>query len=177
MEEFWLELFRSAIQNIAPVVLSLATVDSESDPQVRSVILRRITDVGGLWFTSDSRSAKNAELRAHPTAAAVCWLPGTREQFRFRGPVRFVDNETERSQVWGALSGETRAMFLWPDPGMPRRTGSRFAAAAHQPSPPQTFTLLSLEPRVVEHLLLSVHPHRRRRWTMKDQWECEELNP
>jgi PPOX class probable FMN-dependent enzyme len=176
MTDSWINLFRSAVENVSPIVLSLATADSYGDPSVRCVICRRITDSGGLWFVSDSRSQKNAELLARPSAAAACWLAESRQQFRFRGPTRFITDEAGRKQTWGELSPTTRAMFFWPQPGA-ERADATFISQSDEPIPPETFSLISLEPQTVEHLVLSVHPHRRRRWTLPTGWYCQELNP
>jgi hypothetical protein len=141
------------------------------------VICRRIGEDGSLWFTSDSRSAKMSEIAAHRRAAVVCWLPDSREQYRFCGPVELVNDESLRQQFWDALTPETRAMFFWPEPGAPRSANSAFAPTANAPGPPGTFSLLSLRPVSVEHLMLSNYPHRRRRWTLATSWQREKLNP
>ena len=177
MEESWIELFRSAIKDIAPVVLSLATVDSGGDPQVRSVILRRMAENGGLWFTSDLRSQKNRQLLAHRNAAAVCWLAQSRQQFRFAGVVQVIGDEADRQYVWSELTPQTRAMFFWPEPGAPRSEDAAFVSSSAKQMAPRNFSLLALHPTIVEHLLLSCDPHRRRQWVRTEGWRCRELNP
>jgi pyridoxamine 5'-phosphate oxidase len=173
----WIELFRVAVERLSPIVLSLASVDAAGDPQVRSVICRRIGDDGSLWFTSDARSAKMSELLAHPHAAAVCWIPESRQQLRFRGLVNRITDPELLRQFWEATTPQTRAMFSWPEPGVSRAADSAFISTTDAVEPPDTFALLTLRPIMVEHLLLSSHPHRRRRWRLANSWCCEELNP
>ena len=87
----------------APIVLSLATVDADCRPHVRSVICRRSDEDGSLWITADSRSDKHAQLKEHPFAEAVIWIEKTREQFRFRGPVHILDassHSQDRVDLW-----------------------------------------------------------------------------
>jgi pyridoxamine 5'-phosphate oxidase len=177
VQQSWTDLLRAAVEAVNPNVFSLATVDSNGDPQVRSIICRRIADDGSLWFTTDSRSAKVGEFLAHPQAAAIFWLPESRQQFRFSGLVRFMTDDAARAEIWRELTPETRAMFFWPEPGRPRASDSSFVPSSAEIVPPQTFSLLSLQPTIVEHLLLSSHPHRRRRWMIADAWRVEELNP
>ena len=163
-----------------PMILALATVDEAGEPQVRSVVCRHIDDDGELWITSDSRSAKHRELIRHPRAATVAWFPAAREQFRFNGPVEILDSfstRPERADIWQALSPETRATFLWPDPGRPRVEASAFVRSSDQVVPPASFEVLVLRPVTVEQLVLTKHPHQRRRWELNGAWSVRELNP
>lgn len=182
MDVPWLELLRSAIaaEGERPTVLSLASVDSNGDPQVRSVICREVGDDGSLWITSDSRSAKNGQLAAHPQSAAVFWAPMSRQQFRFAGMTRSVPPvplDQHRLDLWRRLTPETRATFFWPAPGAPRQPEAPFVSNSHAIAPPQNFSVLVFHPEVVEHLDVGSHPHRRRRWSHAESWAVQELNP
>lgn len=184
MEVPWLEAFRSAAVREAagrPIVLALATVDEAGDPQVRSVVCRRVDDQGAIWITSDARSAKHRQIANHGRAAAVAWFPAPREQFRFSGPVQMLDASSGspgRTILWQSLSPETRATFLWPAPGAPRTApDDAFARTNDDAAPPASFEGLILRPDLAEHLVLSTHPHRRLRWTFNRQWNVQEINP
>jgi PPOX class probable FMN-dependent enzyme len=182
MEIPWLQPFRAAAASEPgrPTIIALATVDAAGDPQVRSVVCRRIDDDGRLWITSDARSAKHDELVHRPRAAAVAWFPATREQFRFNGGVRIIDsnaNDPAAEKIWRDLPPATRAMFYWPPPGQPRAPADAFVESADATEPPASFEVLVLQPDRVEHLSLAVHPHQRRRWDWDADWWMEELNP
>jgi pyridoxamine 5'-phosphate oxidase len=183
MEIPWLEPFRSAAAREAgrPIILALATVDEAGDPQVRSVVCRRVDDQGTLWIASDARSAKHHEIASHRRVAAVAWFPAPREQFRFSGLVQILDHSSDspdRANLWQSLSPETRATFLWPAPGAPRTASDdAFARASDDAAPAPSFEIGVLRPDVTEHLVLSTHPHRRRRWTFEHQWRVQEINP
>ncbi|HEY2585890.1 MAG TPA: pyridoxamine 5'-phosphate oxidase family protein [Tepidisphaeraceae bacterium] len=183
MEIPWLEALRAAEREAGrPMILSLATVDDAGDPQVRSVVCRRVDDRGMLWIASDARSVKHRQLAMHPRAAAVAWFPATREQFRFSfsGSVQILGGSSESSdrvELWRSLAPETRATFFWPDPGGLRTAGDdAFAKTSDVADPPPSFELLVLHPTAVDHLVLTAHPHRRRRWTSEGQWALRELN-
>lgn len=179
----WVESIRAARSraNDGPLILSLATVDSDGGPQVRSVVCRRLEDDGTISITSDARSAKNAQLVRDPRAAAVAWFPVTREQFRFEGPAEVLgatSNDPGRTRIWRDLSPQTRATFFWPASGEPKHADpGAFIRASEAPEPPASFEVLLLRPRTVEHLLLTTHPHQRTRWTLDVDWSQELLNP
>jgi pyridoxamine 5'-phosphate oxidase len=178
----WLQSFRAAVASEPgrPAIIALATVDAAGDPQVRSVVCRRIDDEGRLWITSDARSAKHDQLARHPRAAAVAWFPTTREQFRLNGAVEIMDNRSidpARADLWRDLPPATRATFYWPAPGQARAPLDRFVETADAIEPPASFEILVLLPTRVEYLLLSSQPHQRRRWDRKANWITEELNP
>jgi PPOX class probable FMN-dependent enzyme len=178
----WLEPFRTAelSEEGRQLILSLATIGVTGDPKVRSVICRRIDERGQIWIASDARSGKHRELHAYPRASAVAWFPAVREQFRFDGPARILDSATDipdRVELWRALPPTTRAMFFWPAPGTPRVSTESFVASSEALEPPPTFEILVLQPIRVEHLVLTTHPHQRRRWERGVQWTMQELNP
>ena len=67
-------------------VMALATLDERGDPWVRHVLLSAYGR-GRLHFHTDQRSAKAAELAAHPRAAATIVWPDIGRQLSVSGPV------------------------------------------------------------------------------------------
>ena len=144
------------------------------------MICRCLDEDGRLWLTTDSRSAKHAELSLRSNAAAAAWFPATREQFRFEGRVEMLGESSvglERAKVWRTLTAETRATFQWPRPGEPRASDGEFVKSNEALDPPASFGVLLLRPEKVEHLNLKTHPHQRRCWRRDGQWSVRELNP
>ena len=178
----WLTEFRRAAGDLRrqpPLVMALATTDAGGAPRARSVVCRHVTDDGGLWFASDARSEKNAHLRRRPEVEAVAWLAGSREQFRFFGRAELLTDGGDRLDLLRELSDASRAMFFWPDPGRPRTADTVAfprSITADTP-PPASFEVIVVRPIQVEHLALTGHPHRRRRWCAETGWRGEELNP
>ena len=160
-----------------PRIASMATVDAGGRPHVRSVVCRRIGP-GSIWIASDARSDKNGQVRANPAVELAFWLPRRREQFRVAGRVEFLGPE-DRKEIWSAMSDSARALFAWPDPGRPRVASAEdFPRSVAADAPlPETFELLAVVVDQVEHLELSQHPQRRRRWRAEAGWRAEELNP
>ncbi|HWE95705.1 MAG TPA: pyridoxamine 5'-phosphate oxidase family protein [Tepidisphaeraceae bacterium] len=180
----WLTEFRRVAGDVAggrPLVATIATVDAGCSPRARSVVVRHIGDDGSIWFVSDARSAKNAQLAADNDAEIMVWLPEAREQFRLFGTVDRLGPALTgtRMDIWRQMSDASRALFFWPAPGTPRtQDDAAFPATVDAATaPPVTFEVLFLEPLQVEHLRLLTHPHQRRRWRSDTGWEREELNP
>ena len=174
----WLKAFRTAIETVkVPIILSLATVDRSGDPRVRSVVCRRVDDDGGLWMTSDARSAKNAELAAHPRAAASCLLLDLGLQFQFVGDAKIDRDYDRRQAVWKSLKGKTKATFLGPEPGAARAPADHFVEDTDDEDPPASFSLIIMRPSQVELLDVRPSPHLRWRWVFQSRWQIIELNP
>jgi hypothetical protein len=178
MQMPWLQIFADSVQARPdrPLLMTLATVDQTAGVDARMVVCREVDRNGSVWFTSDSRSAKNEQLQRNPNAAAVIWLVHCRRQFRFRGLVETVESDADRVKIWRQLSDATKAGFFWPAPGALRGSGA-FDNPNDLSDPPATFTVLRLRPIVVELLELDPAPHRRRRWQAANAWQLEELNP
>lgn len=182
MSASWITELRQALRDEfddAPWVVTLATIDADGSPDARSVICRRVDDEGTLWVASDARSRKNAQLRERQGAAMVFWLPTLRVQIRVRGGCDVLPSaDPQAVPLWHDLTDASRALFLWPAPGEPRKQEDVFPQGAPATAPvPPTFEVIRLWPRLVERLDLAVRPHRRRRWRADEGWREVELNP
>ncbi|GAA3631570.1 pyridoxamine 5'-phosphate oxidase [Kineosporia mesophila] len=91
-----------------PNAMAVATVDADSAPSVRTVLLKHAERLGFVFFTNyDSRKA--TDLTARPVAALdLVWMPLHR-QVSVRGVVERVDErattEYFRSRPWGSRIG------------------------------------------------------------------------
>ena len=175
----WIESCEtSAEQNSGPLLLALATVDGERTPRVRYVVCREIQMDGSLLITTDARSHKHGQLLANPKSEAACWLPATREQFRFAGTVQIVRSaDPIRLEAWRKLSDSTRATFFWPHPGKARSPDADFPKQSDAPLPPDCFEVLLLHPTTVDRLQTAPQPHRRTIWSLDQVWTEVEVNP
>ncbi|MET8327753.1 pyridoxal 5'-phosphate synthase [Streptomyces sp. NPDC005181] len=69
-----------------PHTMTLATVDAEGRPDLRTLMLHDADDRG--WhFATHATSAKGRQLAAHPYAALGFYWPAQGRQVRVRGPV------------------------------------------------------------------------------------------
>src|SRR5215212_6703649 len=72
-----------------PTAMSLATVDPEGMPDVRTVLLKGVDDRGFVFYTN-TESNKGRELAANPKAALLFYWKSLNRQIRIRGPVERV---------------------------------------------------------------------------------------
>ena len=72
-----------------PNAMSLATVDPDGMPDVRTVLLKGI-DARGFVFYTNTESQKGQELAANPKAGLLFYWKSLNRQVRVRGPVERV---------------------------------------------------------------------------------------
>ena len=169
---WWQRLERSLELNAEQPVsrfLQLATVRADGRPANRTVVYRGLltppqSTQRWVSFVSDARSDKHVDL-ARCAWAELCWyLPITREQYRLLGRAHSVSHDDPvawlveaRRSAWERLSAASRAPFFGPPPGSilsedaPGKTD--ISADAH--GIPDTFCLLYLVPRRVDHVRLA----------------------
>lgn len=91
-----------------PTAMSVATVDADGVPDVRTVLMRGLDDRGPAFFTS-TRSTKGRQLAANPGVAASLTWPAMFRAVRFRGYAELLPAEEVetyfRSRPWGARIG------------------------------------------------------------------------
>lgn len=187
MDQDPLQLIRQALEHNRDQDahhVQLATVDTNGDPACRTLVFRELAETDrALFFITDFRSHKAAELERTPRAEACWYLRDTREQFRVRGRASLVGPEDpdpecrrRRSRAWAHLSDESRALFAAPAPGTPWQPGSEPEQGPAEP--PACFALLLLEAEGVDHLQLHCRPHERRLYQLRQQqWQCRRLHP
>ena len=144
----------------------MATVSPGGEPEVRTVILRGLSDKGEPYFFTDARSSK---VRAAGPKLELCaWWNATQEQFRLRGPVELVMSGASawgerRRELW-EHRGEGRKLFLGAAPGTPLEKVSESDKAVEpkeNQEPPETFVLMVVKPERVDYLKLGEEQERR----------------
>ncbi|WP_392672023.1 pyridoxal 5'-phosphate synthase [Streptomyces sp. LN785] len=87
-----------AARQAEPHTMTLATVDGEGHPDVRTLMLHDADDRG--WhFATHSTSAKGRQLTAHPHAALGFYWPALGRQVRVRGPVTACAPDESRADL------------------------------------------------------------------------------
>ncbi len=165
----------------------LATVTAAGRPANRTVVFRGwLPDTDTLTLVTDQRSAKVADMIAHPWGEACWYFTHTREQFRLGGPLSLVTaSATEptlasaRDRAWTALSDAARQQFYWPHPAQPRQPDADFFPRDLDATPPPGFCLVLLTPHQVDHLELRGNPQQRTLYTLKADhtWSVDTVNP
>jgi pyridoxamine 5'-phosphate oxidase len=75
-----------------PTALSVATVDADGAPNVRTVLMR-FFDERGPGFVTNLESAKGVEISAEPRIAAALTWPSLYRAIRFRGTARLIGRD------------------------------------------------------------------------------------
>lgn len=124
-----------------PLALSVATVDSEGRPNVRTVLMR-FFDERGPGFVTNTGSAKGREIAAKPAVAAGLTWPAMFRAIRFRGVAQELSRPevaeyfggrpwASRVSAWASRQSEPvggrgdleaafeRCAARWPDHGNP----------------------------------------------------------
>jgi hypothetical protein len=98
---------------------TLASVDPDGCPSLRSVVLRGFDTAGRcLEMHTDTRSAKVVELARQPAAALHVWDAARRVQLRVRGRVSLQAGDAVAEAAWSRLRGSSRATYgVGPGPG------------------------------------------------------------
>ena len=88
-----------------PLAMSVATVDADGLPDVRTVLMRFL-DGRGPGFVSSAWSTKAAQLQATPRMAASLTWPGLFRAIRFRGDAEVIEADAMeaywQSRPWGS---------------------------------------------------------------------------
>jgi len=90
----WQAWFAEAVKGEPrdPTAMSLATVDPDGMPDVRTVLLKGVDERGFVFYTN-TESNKGRELAANPKAALLFYWKSLNRQIRIRGLVERVTSE------------------------------------------------------------------------------------
>ncbi|MEV6649180.1 pyridoxal 5'-phosphate synthase [Streptomyces sp. NPDC051219] len=91
-----------------PHTMSLATVDPDGRPDVRTLMLHD-ADERGWHFASHATSAKGRQLAAHPHAALGFYWPAVGRQVRLRGRVTATGPDESRADLRARSTGALAA--------------------------------------------------------------------
>jgi PPOX class probable FMN-dependent enzyme len=198
----WLALWRTAFwRNARQRYVQLATVSPAGLPEVRTVVLRGLSDDGTPYLFTDTRSHKYAALQKQAIAELHVYWHKTKEQFRLRGNVILADDthpaddvwQAYRQKMWDKLNNDGRALLLGPAPAtslmdlaedLPdadtnvEALGKLYSGLeTQQPNPPANFTLVAVQPTHVDYLKLG-RPQIRAHYELKDNmWQGGEVVP
>jgi pyridoxamine 5'-phosphate oxidase len=107
----WFE--RAAAELPLAEAVCLATAGDDGLPDARMVLLKGFDERGFRFFTNE-RSAKGAQLAAHPAAALVFYWRELDRQVRVRGPVERLD--PAESDAYFATRERASRIGAWASP-------------------------------------------------------------
>jgi PPOX class probable FMN-dependent enzyme len=147
--------------------IQIATVDSQSQPDVRTVVFRGFHNDEWLTIHSDLRSSKNQQLLDNNQCSIAWYFAKTREQFRFQLTAKVIDNQDSEHQTlveqhWRNLSDAARAQYAGPAPAS--KIESREEGDSSEVSTDHVddnFSVILLTPKRVDYLDLRTDPQTR----------------
>ena len=166
-----------------PALMALATCGRDDYPRVRHVLLSEADDTA-VYFHTDSRSSKVAELTERPCAAVALAWPAVGRQVVAHGDVRLAADD----QLLRTYSRRTRYLQLlaWlNDAGTAalsaderRRRWAEFDSANPQLAPPSTWTGFAVELHEITFWRGDPEgPSQRTRFRLDDGFWTSEVLP
>ncbi|MEV4329753.1 pyridoxal 5'-phosphate synthase [Streptomyces sp. NPDC049597] len=169
-----------------PHTMTLATVDDEGRPDLRTLMLHD-ADARGWHFASHSTSAKGRQLAARPTAALGFYWAGQGRQVRVRGTVTAASATEGQADLHARSTGALAAALtgrqsevLSSQAELARASQAAWERAEAEPDAPvPTWTLYVLRPREAEFFQGDARRrHVRLRYRRTEYgWERELLWP
>lgn len=115
-EAAWDRLAAAADDRGHPMRLhSFATIDADGGPDSRILILRGARrETARLWYHTDVRSRKVAQLAADHRACALCYDPGDGTQMRISGTVAVHCDDELARRHWEQFDHSVRWAYALP---------------------------------------------------------------
>ncbi|MFV3291524.1 pyridoxamine 5'-phosphate oxidase family protein [Pseudomonas sp. NY11955] len=159
-------------------LMQLATVNSEGQPKVSTVVLRHADEsTRSIIFYADKRSAKLAEILAEPRVGITSVAPSGKLQLRLEGLGEPLSDVSLLAKHWELARGRTQALF---------RHGCIPGEAISSPSSAyethmdgfDNFALLAVHLRKIEWLNLTQDIHQRARYILQgEHWQAGWIAP
>lgn len=87
---------------------SLATVNTKHQPQLRTVVLRKVDTDLNLLFYTDRRSQKIEQLLENSQVAALFYHPKKLLQLQIKGQAVLIKNEQTLKSLWTGIPSNAR---------------------------------------------------------------------
>ncbi|MBF2735092.1 MAG: pyridoxamine 5'-phosphate oxidase [Betaproteobacteria bacterium AqS2] len=152
----WLDEARKACPD-NPDAIALATADATGTPDVRYVLLKRIS-AEGLEFFTNRASSKGRQLEARPHAALAAYWRELGRQVRARGPVDELPRERvaeyfatrRRPSQLGAWASKQSAELAAAEELRERLAALEKKFAGQDVPPPEHWTGYRMQPLEIE---------------------------
>lgn len=165
----------------------LATAAEDGAPDARIMILRGASRrLARVWFHTDGRARKVAQLRRRPAACAVAWDAAAGLQLRLRGNATLHEGDDLAARHWDQISRAARTLYGADEPpGVPlRRPDPRLAKmrGQHERSDAaeaarKNFAVIEVEVSTIEWLQVSAQEQRCAVIRAAADWAVEPVAP
>lgn len=177
------ELHRGALDPKHPFrYVSLAT-HSQSEIDLRYVVLRKLDKELNFYFFSDHRTTKVEQIKNNPDIALLLYHPGKRIQVRIKGHAEIHSQNELSESFWSTVQGEAQKAYnsIIPPGGIiPYPKGAYEWAEDMNDT---FFSVIKINPYQIEALQLNGLTHVRARYKKtekmndNDCWSSEWMAP
>lgn len=183
-DEAWRRLIDAGNDRAHPMrLMSVATVDDRGHPDSRLLVLRGASrDLGCLWFHTDRRSGKIAQLHRCDRLCAVAYDPESQVQLRLTGSASVHADDQLADRHWQQAALATRYLYRTSlSPGQPLPVPDpRSGAVASDDSTTdgrENFAVIEVRLDDIEWHQLSGRDQRRARLRAASGWSPTPLAP
>ncbi len=190
IDRAWSLIEQSALDRDAPGhTPTIATVAADGTPSQRIMVLRECDRPNHrLYFHTDSRADKVAQIGTGARYSVLFYDPGAKLQLRIGGSARIEMHGGHAENAWQSAGNYARRCYLAePGPGTPvdaPTSGLPHALEGEQPSDKQleparsNFAVLVADVDIIDFLYLARQGHRRARFALRsDRWQGQWLVP
>ncbi|MEM8623851.1 MAG: pyridoxamine 5'-phosphate oxidase family protein [Pseudomonadota bacterium] len=180
IEAAWARLVRGAADKRAAFnICQVASIGAQGWPEQRSVVLRRADPAERrIFFHTDRRSTKAAEIEADGRVSLHFWDPRARLQLRLWGQARLLTEDPLADEEWSRLTSHGRQIYRTPlPPGRTIRTAEEGDGAVEEIGR-AVFAAVPVNVMRLEWLHLRSAGHRRARFEpAAEGWQGRWLAP
>lgn len=171
------ELHRGALDPKHPFRFTNLGTIGKSGPEVRTVVIRSVTQELDFVVYTDFRSEKVAELTVNPLATLHFYHVGKRVQIRVKAKVEIHRQDALAKDFWNQIQGEAQKAYTSTlAPGTPisdPKSGFDWPEVMDD----RFFAVLKFIPESIEALQLNGLRHLRILFSKKGNWEGQWLVP
>jgi len=142
-------------------------------PQLRTVVIRDMTDYNELIFFTDYRSPKIKQFQLNPNAEVLFYHPKKRWQIKVTGQIKLLDDKKLIELYQQKVQGQSTKDYTSkqsPSHVLKNPDQIEYGQKLH-------FAVLKLSPVAIESLQLKRPNHIRCRFKKDNNWEGEFLVP
>ncbi len=154
---------------------SLATTNAANEPQLRTVVLRKVSQDLELFFYTDYRSNKINQLVANESVAALFYHSKKLMQVQIQGKAEIVKDDARIKSLWNGIPLNSRKDYTTiKAPGSSLKNSEEVDYLLEK----NHFCVIKIVPASIEYLRLQRPNHIRVRFNQKsNEWNGQFLVP
>lgn len=171
------ELHRGALDPKHPFRFTNLGTIGKSGPEVRTVVIRSITQELDFVIYTDFRSEKVAELSANPLATLHFYHPGKRAQIRIKAKAEIHNQNEVSKSLWPKVQGEAQKAYTSTMAPSTPISDPNEASDWIENGDDRFFAVLRFIPESIEALQLNGLQHLRIIFSKSENWKGQWLVP